>query len=321
MNQPHAPTRRESATIDQEFAAAVVEGLSSPRKTLPCRYFYDERGSELFERITELDEYYPTRVEASILAERAGEIASRAAPGTVLVEFGSGSSRKTEILIGRMPDLAAYVAIDVSISALDDARARLAKRFPRLRVISIVGDFHAPLDLPASLADAPRLGFFPGSTIGNLTHVEARSLLTHFADRLGSGSRLVVGVDLKKDVRRLLAAYDDAEGVTAAFNLNLLTRVNRELGADFDTRAFNHAAYFDETEGRIEMRLVSTRPQTVHIFGKAFSFAPGEFIHTENSYKYTLEQFQALAGRAGWDTLASWRDPDLLFSVHELEVR
>jgi dimethylhistidine N-methyltransferase len=240
------------------------------------------------------------------------------APGGVLVEFGSGSSRKTEILLDAMPDLAAYVAIDVSESALEGARERLAARYPNLRVITRVGDFRMPLDLPTELADAPRLGFFPGSTIGNLVREEAVGLMRDMASTLGAQARLVIGVDLRKDVARLLAAYDDAKGVTAAFNLNLLTRINRELGADFDLSGFAHEAHFDPDESRIEMRLVSLWPQQVRILGRSFRFAPQERIHTENSHKYTVEDFLALARRAGWSPVALWRDPAHLFSVHEL---
>jgi len=304
--------------LDEDFAAAVIAGLSQAQKSLPCRYFYDARGSELFEEITELAEYYPTRTELAILRAHAGELAQRVAPGSVLVEFGSGSSRKTEVLLDAMPGLAAYVAIDVSVSALEGARARLEARYPGLCVITRVGDFRMALDLPAELAGAPRLGFFPGSTIGNLTREEAVSLMGDMGRSLGAGARLVIGADLRKDVARLLAAYDDARGVTAAFNLNLLTRINRELGADFDLSGFAHEAFFDPDESRIEMRLVSLRAQDVHVLGRGFSFGAQERIHTENSHKYTVEDFEALARRAGWLPFALWRDPQHLFSVHEL---
>ena len=317
MNEVQPP-QSALAPLDEEFAAAVIEGLSHAQKSLPCRYFYDARGSELFEEITDLDEYSPTRTELAILREHAGELARRVAPGGVLVEFGSGSSRKTEILLDAMPDLAAYVAIDVSESALEGARERLAACYPNLRVITRVGDFRMPLDLPTELADAPRLGFFPGSTIGNLVREEAVGLMRDMASTLGAQARLVIGVDLRKDVARLLAAYDDAKGVTAAFNLNLLTRINRELGADFDLSGFAHEAHFDPDESRIEMRLVSLWPQQVRILGRSFRFAPQERIHTENSHKYTVEDFLALARRAGWSPVALWRDPAHLFSVHEL---
>ncbi len=317
MNEVQSPPAAMTP-LDEEFAAAVIAGLSRPQKSLPCRYFYDARGSELFEEITELDEYYPTRTELAILRAHVGELAQRVAPGSVLVEFGSGSSRKTEVLLDAMPDLAAYVAIDVSDSALEGARARLEARYSRLRVITRVGDFRMPLDLPQDLAGASRLGFFPGSTIGNLTREEAVGLMGDMGRSLGPGARLVIGADLRKDVARLLAAYDDARGVTAAFNLNLLTRINRELGADFDLASFAHEAFFDPDESRIEMRLVSLRAQDVRVLGRSFSFCAQERIHTENSHKYTVEDFEALARRAGWLPFALWRDPLHLFSVHEL---
>ena len=320
MSEARAVTTSPPEPIDTEFATAVLAGLSQGAKCLPCRYFYDARGSDLFEQITELDEYYPTRTEIGILHARVQEIAARTPRGAVLVEFGSGSSRKSEILLDAMPDLAAYVAIDVSAAALKGARERLATRYPDLRVLTVEGDFRAPLGLSDQLARAPKLGFFPGSTIGNLTREEAAGLLGDMATTLGHGARLVIGADLRKDVRRLLSAYDDARGVTAAFNLNLLVRINRELGGDFDLDGFAHEAFFDPMESRIEMRLVSRRAQTVHVLGQRFAFAECERIHTENSHKYTVEDFQSLARRAGWQGLAVWCDPEHLFRVHVLEA-
>ncbi len=310
--------RAELAPLDEEFGAEVLAGLSREPKSLPCRYFYDARGSELFEEITELAEYYPTRAELAILRDHAGEIAARVAPGAVLVEFGSGSSRKTEILLDAMPGLAAYVAIDVSACALEGARSRLEARYPRLRVITRTGDFRMPLDLPAELAKAPRLGFFPGSTIGNLTREEAVGLMVDMRRALGKEPRLLIGADLRKDEALLLPAYNDARGVTAAFNLNLLARINRELGADFDLSGFRHEAIFDARQSRIEMRLVSLRGQEARVLGRRFVFAAQERIHTEYSHKYTVLDFQVLARRAGWSPVAVWRDAELLFSVHEL---
>jgi dimethylhistidine N-methyltransferase len=301
-----------------DFARAVIDGLSKPQKELPCRFFYDEAGSALFEDITRLGEYYPTRTEALILQGYAAEIAAHVAPDTVMVEFGSGSSTKTEILLAAMPNLAAYVAIDVSPSALEDARARLAKRFPKLRVETCVGDFAAPVQLPSICAGRPLLGFFPGSTIGNLTRSEATSLLKHFAGVLGSDAGMVIGVDLKKDPAILIPAYDDAAGVTAAFNLNLLVRINRELGGNFDLAQFMHRAVWNESAGRIEMHLVSLTAQSVRIEGRAFDFRKGETIHTENSHKYEVGEFAAMASAAGWTTRRTWCDEQRLFSVHEL---
>jgi len=306
------------ALVDDEFASAVIDGLSRPQKTLPCRFFYDARGSALFEDITRLPEYYPTRTEAAILRAHAAEMADGVPKGGVLVEFGSGSSRKTEILLGELPQLRAYVTIDVSASALDGAKARLAARFPTLDVRPIVGDFSYPVALPPDLAHNPRTGFFPGSTIGNLTPVEAQRLLRIFRAVLSPGGRLIVGVDLKKDLGLLLPAYDDAAGVTAAFNLNLLARINHEIGGNFDLDAFAHKAIYNSRDGRIEMHLVSRADQEARIRGRRFRFRRGETIHTENSYKYAIGQFQDLARSADWHPTRMWTDPRQLFSVHEL---
>ncbi|GAC1335424.1 MAG: L-histidine N(alpha)-methyltransferase [Beijerinckiaceae bacterium] len=308
------------APAEDEFASAVAEGLSGSPKSLPCRYFYDARGSELFEAITDLPEYYPTRTEAAILAAHASDIADRAPDGAILVEFGSGSSRKTELLLAEMDDLAAYVPIDVSDSALAGAKQRLDARFPALHVHPIVGNFTDEVAYPSDLSSRPKIGFFPGSTIGNLTPDAAADLLATMARALGPDGRLIIGVDLKKDPHRLIAAYNDAAGVTAAFNLNLLARINRELRAEFDLTAFRHEAMYNPREGRIEMYLVSERAQQVGAIGRTFSFAPGERIHTENSYKYSVEEFQTLARNAGWEPAEVWTDKDSLFSVHELAM-
>lgn len=303
---------------EDDFASAILGGLSKPHKTLPCRFFYDARGSELFEEITRLPEYYPTRTEAAILDENATDMAEAIADDGVLVEFGSGSSLKTEILLRQLPALRAYVCVDVSESALTDARERLARRFPGLDVRCIVGDFSHPTSLPDDLQDAPKTGFFPGSTIGNLAPPEAADLLGVFRCVLSPGGRLIVGVDLKKNARKLVLAYNDAAGVTAAFNLNLLARINRELGGTFDLDAFRHEAVYNPREGRIEMHLESLRNQEVYVRGRRIRFRAGERIHTENSYKYTVSQFQELAGSAGWEPGRVWTDDGNLFSVHEL---
>jgi len=303
---------------EDDFAAAVLDGLSRPLKSLPCRFFYDARGSELFEEITELPEYYPTRTEAAILKAHAAEMADGIPTGSVLVEFGSGSSLKTEILLRQLPQLGAYVCVDVSESALAAARARLASRFPTLDVRPIVGDFSRPVAFPEDLAGRPKTGFFPGSTIGNLPPAEAVCLLQAFAAGLGANGRLIVGADLKKDARRLHMAYNDARGVTAAFNLNLLTRINRELAGTFDLGAFRHEAVYNPRDGRIEMYLRSAHRQVVGILGRPFHFGAGERIHTESSYKYTIGEFQELAGSAGWKPRRVWTDEEALFSVHEL---
>ena len=301
-----------------EFAEAVIDGLSASPRTLPCRYFYDARGSELFEAITGVPEYYPTRTETAILAAHASDIADRIPDGAILVEFGSGSSRKTELLLAEMLDLAAYVPIDVSDSALAGAKQRLEARFPALHVHPILGNFTDEVVYPFDLRSRPKIGFFPGSTIGNLTPAEATALLASMARTLGPDGRLIIGVDLKKDPHTLVAAYNDAAGVTAAFNLNLLTRINRELRATFDLTQFRHDAVYNPRDGRIEMYLVSERAQQAGVIGHTFSFAKGERIHTENSYKYAIDEFQDLARAAGWQPEEVWTDKDSLFSVHEL---
>jgi dimethylhistidine N-methyltransferase len=303
-----------------EFAQAIFEGLSGSPKSLPCRFFYDAQGSLLFEQITELPEYYPTRAEISILEAQASNIAAHTPPGTVLIEFGSGSSRKTEIVLAALQSLAAYVPIDVSGDALAEAKDRLHKKFPSLRVLPVIGDFRAALTLPGDLARRPRLGFFPGSTIGNFKPDEARELLMAMAHSLKNGGRLLIGIDLRKDIERLEAAYDDAAGVTAAFNLNILARANRDLGANFDLEAFAHEAKFNDGESRVEIHLVSKKAQTAEVLGRCFSFEEGEKIHTEYSYKYTVEGFQALAREAGWTPRQVWTDAEGLFSFHELVI-
>ncbi|MGQ0444226.1 MAG: L-histidine N(alpha)-methyltransferase [Beijerinckiaceae bacterium] len=303
---------------DREFAASVIDGLSKPRKSLPCQFFYDARGSELFEEITSLPEYYPTRTEIAILHRHAAEIASRVGDGAVLVEFGSGSSRKTEILLGCLPRLRAYVPIDVSGSALAKSKRRLIKRFPALNVRPIAGDFSRLLALPQDLAHLRKLGFFPGSTIGNFSTFAAKNLLGAMRRLLAPDGRLIVGVDLKKDARTLIRAYNDAAGVTAAFNLNLLERINRELEGSFDLAGFRHEAIYDPREGRVEMHIVSMRDQAVRIRGLWFRFFAGETIHTENSYKYSIPQFHDIACSAGWLPGRVWTDRGNLFSVHEL---
>ena len=313
-----AQLRSAPAALDDDFASAVIDGLSRPQKTLPCRFFYDARGSELFEEITRLPEYYPTRTEMTILHEHAADMLQGLPSGGVLVEFGSGSSRKTEILLRQLPQLSAYVMIDVSASALAGAKSRLAERFPELDVRAIVADFSVALALPDGLQRRPKIGFFPGSTIGNLTPGEAVRLLGAFRAALAPQGRLIIGADLKKDARTLVLAYNDPAGVTAAFNLNLLARINRELGGDFDLAAFRHEAIYNPRHGRIEMYLVSSTLQQATVREHRFLFRPGETIHTENSYKYTIDQFRELARAADWLPRHVWTDAANLFSVHEL---
>jgi dimethylhistidine N-methyltransferase len=303
------------ATLDQAVAAEALAGLTARPKTLPARLFYDPRGCELFERITTLPEYYVTRTEMALLAQMAPELAGMVATGSVLVEYGAGNAAKAEILLAALPAPAAYVPIDVAAPALEAVRARMA---PRLPVHPCVADFLHPLALPPALNRHPVLGFFPGSTIGNLEPGETARFLHRARASLGAQALFLIGVDLRKDPALLLPAYDDAEGVTAAFNLNLLTRLNREAGAEFDLASFAHEARWSAGDGRIEMHLVSRQAQVVRVAGEGIRFAERESIHTENSYKHTLDGFAALARRGGWRRLALWTDPHALFSLHLL---
>jgi dimethylhistidine N-methyltransferase len=299
------------------FARDAITGLTAARKTLPAKYFYDDRGSALFEAITTLPEYYPTRTELGILEARAGEIAALMPHGAALIELGSGSTTKARILLRRRA-IAAYVPVDISAGFLKREAARLRRDLPWLRIVPVAADFTKPFELPAEVRARPHVGFFPGSTIGNFEPADAAEFLRHAGRLLGSGAQLIVGVDLVKDTAVLNAAYNDAAGVTAAFNLNLLRRMNDELGADFDLDAFRHAAFFNRAESRIEMHLVSRGAQEVHLAERTIAFGRGETIHTESSYKYTTESFHALAAAAGWSPLAVWTDAQKYFSVHAL---
>ncbi len=307
-----------SATQPDDFARSVLAGLSRPAKSLPCRFFYDAAGSVLFEAITCQPEYYLTRAEIAILEAHSAKMLELARGDIVLVEFGSGSSLKTEILLRQAPRLHAYAAIDISDSALLDAKRRLGARFPSLNVRLLHADFSKRIDLPLDLASRPKLGFFPGSTIGNFSPQDATLLLGAMRKTLSPQARLIIGVDLVKDPRRLIAAYNDAKGVTAAFNLNLLARINRQLGGSFDLESFRHDVIYNQTSGRVEMRLVSLKDQCVQVADRRFWFRIGETIHTENAYKYTIGGFQRIARSAGWSPLRVWSDEESLFSVHEL---
>lgn len=308
---------RAGHNAHRRFLTEVWTGLSACQKSLPCEYFYDATGSVLFEQITGLNEYYPTRTEIAILHAHVHEIAQRTREGTVLVEFGSGSSTKTEILLGACPGISHYVPIDVSPTIIGLAKARLGTLFPALRFEPIFASFAVDFELPASLRDNQKLGFFPGSTIGNFEHQVAVNLLARFREQLGPSARLIVGADLRKSPDILIPAYNDPAGVTAAFNLNLLARINRELVGTFDLGAFEHDATYDTNAGRIDMFLVSRRRQTALVAGRAFEFAAAERVHTEISQKYEVGELQDLARRAGWSVAQVWTDPDQLFSVHE----
>jgi dimethylhistidine N-methyltransferase len=299
------------------FLEDVIEGLSRPRKSLSPKYFYDAEGSRLFERICRLREYYPTRVEVAVTKKNLAQIARFAGRGAALLEYGSGEGVKTRLLLQALRP-ALYAPIDISQDALDRAVPRLQRAFPRLRIVPVRGDFSRPLDIPPLPERARRVVYFPGSTIGNLTPDEAQGFLRMTRAQIGARGAMIVGVDLKKDANLLHAAYNDAQGVTAAFNLNLLARINRELDGDFDLRRFRHYAFYEPTAGRIEMHLVSTGRQSVSIGAHRFSFERGESIHTESSYKYSIAEFQALAARTGFRAAQAWTDARGWFSVHGL---
>jgi dimethylhistidine N-methyltransferase len=320
MNIASLVARDQRDAPDAGFARDVIAGLGARPKQLPPKYFYDEAGSLLFEAITELPEYYPTRCELSILREHAGEIARLLPEQAALIEFGSGSSRKARILLNAAPAVAAYVPVDISSTLLATEAARLRGDYPRLAVLPVDADFTQPFRLPHAIAALPRAGFFPGSTIGNFEPHQASAFLHHAARILGDGAVLIVGVDLVKDAKVLNAAYNDAAGVTAKFNLNLLVRINRELGADFDLTGFCHQAFYNSERRRIEMHLASRRRQQVSVCGRVIEFRAGETIHTENSYKYTIESFGALARGSGWTPLTAWTDSQGYFSVQALRA-
>jgi dimethylhistidine N-methyltransferase len=304
----------QSIEAGDSFAADVIAGLTARPKRLPPKYFYDSSGSALFERITQLPEYYPTRCELALLRDNAPAIASLFPANCALIEFGAGSSKKARVLLGAAATIESYVPVDISGDFLQQDAAQLRRDFPRLSVYPVVADFTQPFEIPPPAEKLPRVGFFPGSTIGNFEKHEASKFLRHAGTVLGAGAVLVIGVDLVKDVKVLCPAYNDAEGVTAKFNLNLLARINRELGADFDLAAFEHHALYNSEHGRIEMHLASTRRQKVKVNGTTISFRAGETIHTENSYKYTIGAFEALAHGSGWSSLKVWTDGQ--FAVH-----
>lgn len=316
----HVDVRNRVHQLDaltQTFATDVLDGLSRPQKSLPPKYFYDDLGSELFVAITKLPEYYPTRTELGILRARAGEIGALIPPDAALVEFGAGATTKIRLLLGAHT-VAAYVPVDISGDFITAQAAELRADFPELAVYPVAADFTAPFALPDAVHEQPKVGFFPGSTIGNFEPHQAADLLRTFRDSLGRGARLIVGVDLEKDERVLHDAYNDAAGVTGKFNSNVLVRINRDLGGNFDVPNFVHRAIYNRERHRIEMHLISKKAQTVRVLGHSCAFRAGESIHTESSYKYSLERFAALARGAGWTSQASWTDADAMFSVHAL---
>jgi dimethylhistidine N-methyltransferase len=314
-----AASGRAKADPLAEFRHDVVTGLAASPKRLPSKYFYDERGSMLFEAICELPEYYPTRQELGLLKDAAPQIAKYISPRAALIEFGSGASVKTKLVLDAAPQVDVYIPMDISEDALEPAAEAIRWAYPALTVAPLVGDFTRPIHLPPQANGRPRTGFFPGSTIGNFTPPDAVAFLKTARRLLGEGAQFIVGADLVKEEAVLVAAYDDARGVTADFNLNLLKRINRELEGDIDLAGFAHRAVWNAAESRMEMHLVSKTAQTFHAAGRAFSMAAGETIHTENSYKYTQESFEAIAGQAGWRIGARWISPDPAFAVFLLQ--
>src|SRR4051812_18106529 len=305
------------ATLDPQtvaFGDDVLAGLSAPIPAVPARWLYDHRGSELFDEITRLPAYYPTRIETALLRQIMPEVAALSAKGAAVVEFGAGSATKTPILLESIAP-AAYAPVDISGDYLEQSAAELQRRFPGLKVIPVIADFARPFTLPPEIADLPKLGFFPGSTIGNFVPRTATDLLRQFREQLGTGARLLIGMDRVKPVERLLAAYDDPEGITARFNLNLLERINRELDGDIPLDAFRHEARWNDILSRIEMHLVARRDVDFSVAGKRFHFAEGASIHTENSHKYERRGARLLLLAGGWTPIAEWADRDDDFAV------
>ena len=301
------------------FRKDVLEGLARPQKALPPKYFYDAQGSTLFERICRLREYYPTRTELLITRKNLRDMARFVGKRCALLEYGSGESLKTRLLIGALAP-SVYMPVDISAPALRSAVKRLLREFPRLGIVAITADFSHPLTVPAYRGTARRVVYFPGSTIGNLTPEEAQAFLKMTRAQVGPRGAMIVGVDLKKDANILHAAYNDAQDVTATFNLNLLARINRELGGDFDLRRFAHYAFYNPLAGRIEMHLVARDAHAVNIGNYRFSFERGESIHTENSYKYSVPQFERLAANAGFEPAKLWTDARGWFGVFGLRA-
>ncbi|WP_066810253.1 L-histidine N(alpha)-methyltransferase [Sphingomonas asaccharolytica] len=305
---------------DPAFRADVIDGLARRPRAIPARWFYDHRGSELFEAITELPEYYPTRTETALLRSVAEEIAERVGPGRAVVEFGSGSSTKTPIVLKAL-DPSAYVPIDISGDFLRESSRALAERFPGLPVFPVEADFLKPIALPQQVRAAPKLGFFPGSTIGNMIPLSSTDLLRAMRASLGQGAMLLIGMDRIKDVGVLERAYDDAAGVTAQFNLNLLERINRELDGTIPVEAFRHRAIWNDDRARIEMHLEAVRDVLFTVEDRPFEMAAGETIHTENSHKYGPRDARLLLRSGGWTPIAEWTDPCDQFALYLAEAQ
>ena len=309
MDVPHPVSEADPAFRDD-----VLAGLAAPIPAIPARWFYDLRGSELFEQITQLPEYYPTRTETALLEAHCRDVAAVTGTGDAVIEFGSGSSTKTPILLEAVKP-SAYVPIDISGEFLRSSSAALQEQFPDLPIYPVEADFMRPIDLPEAMRDRPKLGFFPGSTIGNMVPRTAVDLLRAMRDTLGAGAWLLIGMDRIKDPAVLVAAYDDAQGVTASFNLNLLHRINAELGGDIDVSAWRHRAIWNDARGRIEMHLEAVRDTSFSVAGHSFAFRAGETIHTENSHKYGERDARLLLLAAGWGVAREWSDPDDRFAI------
>jgi dimethylhistidine N-methyltransferase len=317
---PTQTTRHDATSVSNRFLQDVLRGLSTPRKTLPSKYFYDAEGSRLFEAICEQPEYYLTRTETALLAGIAHELAGFVSDGAALVEFGSGASAKTRLILDASPQIELYVPIDISHAAISQAAEAIKADYRSLTVMPLVEDFTGAFRLPPAVRSRPIVGFFSGSTIGNFQPADAERFLRRVRKLLGDGALLVVGADLVKAPEVLLPAYDDANGVTAAFNRNLLVRINRELGGSLNLDAFDHRAIWNEAESRIEMHLISNRDQTARIGNRTIVFMDGEVIHTENSHKYRPESFEALVARSGWRVKTMWASDGPSFGVFLLET-
>lgn len=312
-------TVHDYSPAQSQFLKSVLKGLSRRKKRLPCKYLYDKRGSELFDRICELDEYYPTRTEKKIMLESANDMAAALGPGCVLIELGSGSSIKTRILLDHLESLSAYIPVDISRQHLVESAQDISRRYPNVEVLPVCADFTKDFDLPDARRRGRRIIYFPGSTIGNLMPQVAVKFLTRLSKQIDPDGGVLIGVDLKKSRQRLWDAYNDAAGVTAEFNKNLLRHINRELGADFKLDNFEHRAPYNPKLGRVEMHLVSCKDQTVTIGPEQIKLRQGEFICTEHSYKYSLEQFAEMAAAAQLKVKEVWTDAEKLFSVQYLE--
>ena len=314
------PTAARERELRARFLGDVLAGLAESPRAIPCKYFYDRRGSQLFDRITEQPEYYPTRAETALLEAHAPAIARALGPGVDLVELGSGSSVKTRILLDALEAPARYAPIDISAEHLHDTARRLGKAYPGLTIEPIVADYSAHIRGLRRVRASRRVVFFPGSSVGNFEPPEAVRFLERAGALAGPGGVVLVGVDVPKDAATLESAYDDAAGVTAAFNRNLLVRMQRELGAELDVSAFRHAAVWEPEPSRIEMRLVADRATRLSVDGRAFSFEPGDHIVTEHCYKHGVPAFASLAAEAGLEAGAVWLDPEERVSMHWLDV-